>query len=173
MRAPALVMTASLVACHRPASERPSCVDQPTAATRGIDFDTATVTPVCCPDSVRQEIPATLRYFGYFSSGQDATPGVARTLYQDGRHIMLDVASRTNLVWIVDNEVAKVRISRRLGLKAVLYVHRRFFRDEWEPIDPSAFVPAWRPSGADPFNRSSRDPGRPSARPTRRRRNRG
>lgn len=97
-----------------------------------------------CPGAVGAQIPPSLHYFGYFSSGQDNTPGVVRAAYQDGENIMRDVASQSNLVWIVDQEVAKLRLARQLKLHAVLYLYRLFFQDEWLAIDPAQYTPQWQ-----------------------------
>jgi hypothetical protein len=85
-------------------------------------------------------VPPTLKYFGYFSSGQDGTPGVVRPSYQDGANIMRDVVDQSNVVWIVDNEVAKLRLARQLRVHAIPYLYRMFFQDEWLPIDPALFA---------------------------------
>ena len=97
-----------------------------------------------CPASTAAQIPATLQYFGYFSSGQDNTPGVVRPSYQDGANIMRDVAGQSNLVWIVDDEVAKLRLARQLRVRAILYLYRMFFQDEWLPVDPAVFTATWQ-----------------------------
>src|SRR5438067_11722477 len=89
-----------------------------------------------CPAALATQIPPTMTYFGYFSSGQDNTPGVVRASYQDGANIMRDVADQSNLVWIFDNEVAKLRLARELRVRAILYMYPMFFTDEWLPIDP-------------------------------------
>lgn len=97
-----------------------------------------------CPAVVAAQIPPTLKYFGYFSSGQDNTPGVVRPSYQDGANIMRDVADQSNVVWIVDNEVPKLRLARELRVHAILYLYRMFFQDEWLPIDPARFTADWQ-----------------------------
>lgn len=97
-----------------------------------------------CPATTAAQIPGTLQYFGYFSSGADNTPAVVRPSYQDGANIMRDVASQSNLVWIVDNEVAKLRLARELRVHAILYLYRMFFQDEWLPVDPAVFTATWQ-----------------------------
>ena len=53
-----------------------------------------------CPESMKQDFPVTLHYFGYYASGFDVTPGVQRPEYRDGLNILKDVSDHTTVGWI-------------------------------------------------------------------------